>query len=86
MASSLQEWKCSKLTRKCPYQKVKDGKWFFQCDYIIPSNALAGRSITKSNCNRCIIVLAMKRLTYVKKVIKFFDFLKVFKANSIYFI
>ena len=33
-----------------------------------------------------IIVLAMKRLTYVKKVSKFFDFLKVFKANSIYFI
>ena len=52
MASSLQEWKCSKLTRKCPYQKVKDGKWFFQFDYIIPSNALACRSITKSNCNR----------------------------------
>ena len=33
-----------------------------------------------------IIVLAMKRLKNVKKVIKFFDFLKVFKANSIYFI
>ena len=50
MASSLQEWKCSKLTRKCPYQKANDGKWYFQFDYIIPSKALAGRKITKSNC------------------------------------
>ena len=52
MASSLQEWKCSKLTRKCPYQKVKDGQWFFQFDYIPKSWAKEGRSITKSNSNR----------------------------------
>ena len=52
MASSLQEWKCSKLTRKCHYQKVKDGQWFFQFDYITKSWAKEGRSITKSNSNR----------------------------------
>ena len=49
MASSLQEWKCSKLTRNCPYQKVKEGKWYFQFDYIPICRAKEGRSITKSN-------------------------------------
>ena len=49
MASSLQEWKCSKLTRTAPYQKVKDGQWYFQFDYIPKSWAKEGRSITKSN-------------------------------------
>ena len=48
-SSSLQEWTCSKLTRKCPYQKVKDGQWFFQFDYIPKSWAKQGQKITNSN-------------------------------------
>ena len=48
-SSSLQEWTCTKLTRKCPYQKVKDGQWFFKFDYIPKSWAIQGKKISNSN-------------------------------------
>ena len=50
-SSSLQEWTASKI-RTALYQKVKDGQWFFQFDYITKSWAKEGRSITKTNSNR----------------------------------
>ena len=52
MASSIShEWKASKI-RTAPYQKVKDGKWFFQFDFIRTSWAKEGQKISNSNSNR----------------------------------
>ena len=49
MASNIsQEWTASKI-RTAPYQKVKDGQWFFQFDYIPKSWAKQGQKITNSN-------------------------------------
>ena len=47
-SSSLQEWTASKI-RTALYQKVKDGQWFFQFDYIPKSWAKQGQKITNSN-------------------------------------
>jgi hypothetical protein len=51
MASGSQEWKASQI-RTAPYQKAKDGKWYFQIDCIKKCWALAGRKITDSNSKR----------------------------------
>ena len=49
MASSIsQEWTASKI-RTAPFKHAKDGKWYFQFDYIPICRAKEGRSITKSN-------------------------------------
>ena len=67
MASNIsQEWKASKI-RTAPFKHAKNGKWFFQFDYITKSWAKEGRSITKSNNSKTFSSIGYETLEECEK-------------------